>query len=340
MKLLNNDEFIKKARLVHGDEFDYSNSVYVNTRTKIEILCNKHGSFFTLPNAHLSHASKCPTCWREKRRDTDRYREKLRPKNSGKYRKTVDIFINDFKEIHSDTYDYSLVECTRILDKIKIICNTHGIFEITAKSHLNGAGCGKCANDAHGIKCRKTQEDFVKNANLKHHNKYDYSLVEYVHGKTKVKIVCRSHGEFVQRPENHLCGNGCPKCYDIRRRESSKGGYSFEYFSNYPDRCNVPAMIYVAEIHNKSDHFYKIGITIHNVKRRFYNKKSRDMDIATIIEYKTTLFDAFSREQELLKILKPYQYFPNYKFNGSTECVKVNGEVKVLVENYFDINIK
>ena len=49
-----------------------------------------------------------------------------------------------------------------------------------------------------------------------HGDKYDYSKVEYVDNVTNVCIICPEHGEFFQRPNNHLNGCGCPECGKIR----------------------------------------------------------------------------------------------------------------------------
>jgi len=57
-----------------------------------------------------------------------------------------------------------------------------------------------------------TTQDFIDRAGKVHGNKYDYSQVEYVNNKTKVKIICPHHGEIKQAPSNHMRGNGCPKC--------------------------------------------------------------------------------------------------------------------------------
>lgn len=66
MKKLTILDFIEKSRNVHGDEYDYSNSKYINFRTKIEIICKKHGSFFQIVNNHIG-GSKCPKCHIEKK---------------------------------------------------------------------------------------------------------------------------------------------------------------------------------------------------------------------------------------------------------------------------------
>jgi very-short-patch-repair endonuclease len=56
------DEFIRDARSIHGDKYDYSRVVYVGNKHKVEIVCPKHGSFFQQPNSHLSYKSGCLLC--------------------------------------------------------------------------------------------------------------------------------------------------------------------------------------------------------------------------------------------------------------------------------------
>lgn len=56
---------------------------------------------------------------------------------------------------------------------------------------------------------KKTREEFIERANIIHKNKYDYSLVEYVNNKTKIKIICPRHGVFEQTPASHLSESGC-----------------------------------------------------------------------------------------------------------------------------------
>ena len=59
---------------------------------------------------------------------------------------------------------------------------------------------------------RKSNDEFIREAQLIHDNRYDYSKVEYVNNKTKVCIICPDHGEFWQIPSDHLNGKGCPQC--------------------------------------------------------------------------------------------------------------------------------
>jgi hypothetical protein len=54
--------FVEKARVLHGQKYDYSHSVYLNTRTKLTIICEHHGPFQQTPNQHQSAESDCPQC--------------------------------------------------------------------------------------------------------------------------------------------------------------------------------------------------------------------------------------------------------------------------------------
>lgn len=64
-----------------------------------------------------------------------------------------------------------------------------------------------------------TRNEFIEKAILKHGNKYDYSLVEYIDGQTKVKIICPEHGEFFKTPKKHLENQGCRICSNKTRAE-------------------------------------------------------------------------------------------------------------------------
>lgn len=55
-------------------------------------------------------------------------------------------------------------------------------------------------------------KNFIEKANRRWNNKYDYSKVEYVNGRTDICIVCPIHGNFHITPRQHLCGHGCTKC--------------------------------------------------------------------------------------------------------------------------------
>lgn len=80
-------------------------------------------------------------------------------------------------------------------------------------------------------KHRKTHEQFIKEANLKHNNLYDYSLVNYKSARQYITIICKKHGEFVITPNKHLMGQGCQKC-GIEKMANKKKKYTQESFIN------------------------------------------------------------------------------------------------------------
>lgn len=204
---LTTEEFITRARKVHNNFYDYSQVVYVpGINKKVKIICEIHGLFLQNPHNHLQDQG-CPKC------GTDR------TKNSTIKFISKDDFIINAKKIHGDTYDYSKVD--QIIygsKKIKIICKRHGEFLQPTWNHLRGAICFKCSRELIGKSLRKGQDQFIKDARLKHGNKYDYSKTVYVKNSEKVIIICKKHGEFLQTPMVHLQGNGngigcgCPEC--------------------------------------------------------------------------------------------------------------------------------
>ena len=69
---------------------------------------------------------------------------------------------------------------------------------------------------------RKTTSEFICESNKIHNNKYDYSNVIYKNAFTKVKIICKQHGEFLQSPHDHVRPRGCPSCANEIRRIKTK----------------------------------------------------------------------------------------------------------------------
>ena len=191
-KKLTKEEFIKRAREIHGDKYDYSKVEYVDCKSKVIIICPEHGEFEQIPDSHL-HGSGCPKC-------------------GGTSKSNTEEFIEKAKEIHGDKYDYSKVDYKGNKSKVIIICPEHGEFEQIPDSHLRECGCPTCSNKRKGESRRSSIEEFIKRAREVHGDKYDYSKVDYINSKTNITIICPIHGEFKQTPEHHLMGNECPKC--------------------------------------------------------------------------------------------------------------------------------
>lgn len=122
------EQFIFKAKIKHGDKYDYSKVVYKNSKTPVEIICPAHGSFWQLPNGHIcSHG--CKKC------GAKRISSSRRLGNEG--------FIKRAQKTHGDRYDYSKVDYKTNTAKVEIICKAHGSFMQTPVAHFK-AGCMMC----------------------------------------------------------------------------------------------------------------------------------------------------------------------------------------------------
>lgn len=125
------EQFVEDANNVHSGLYSYLNAQYKNTHTKVAITCKTHGDFLQTPASHLS-GKGCPTCGFEKISEERAY--------------TTSTFIQKAKLVHQDLYDYSLVDYSRSINKVKIICKEHGVFYQLASAHLAGSGCPDCSN--------------------------------------------------------------------------------------------------------------------------------------------------------------------------------------------------
>ena len=198
-KKYSNEEFIKKSKSIHGNKYDYSLVNYINSHKKVKIICYKHGVFEKEPVDHYKEG--CPKC---------------------KRRYSKDDFVKKSNKIHNNKYDYSSSDYIDTETKINIICHEHGIFKQKPSVHSSGGGCQKCANKEHGKHNSLNKNIFIEKSNTKHKNKYDYSLINYINGNTKVKIICKKHGVFEQQASVHINGCGCPLCQISKGEEKVK----------------------------------------------------------------------------------------------------------------------
>ena len=130
---------------------------------------------------------------------------------------TTNEVIQRFKKIHNNKYDYSKVNYTNNHTKVYITCPIHGGFYQSPYCHSKGQECKKCGNAKIRNKLLSNKKEFVNKSNIIHNNKYDYSKFIYKNAISKSIIICPIHGEFLQRPNEHLrMTEGCPKCGIIK----------------------------------------------------------------------------------------------------------------------------
>lgn len=292
------EEFVREAKEVHGDRYDYSLVEYKNYMTPVKIVCNKHG-VFEKNLAHHLRGQGCPKCIHRG--------------------KDVLEFIRQAKELYGYKYDYSLVNYKNNCSKVIIKCNKGHIFKKTPANFLLGYGCMECSVlDKHN--------DFIRRAKIIHNNKYDYRHVKYLRSIDIVDIICPKHGLFKQSPKGHLKGKGCVKCgieSSVNSSKENSPGWSVNSWQKSGERSkNFDSFkVYIIKCWNDNEIFYKIGRTFKTTNSRFKSKKEMPYRYEIIEEI---IFDtakrAFDKETDLKRLNNKFKYIPLKTFGGMNEC--------------------
>lgn len=169
-------EFIRRATLLHKGKYNYDKVEMERLSDKIIITCPVHGDFTQKASDHLIYKG-CKKC-------------------SKRYMDTT-YFIERAKEVHGNKYDYSLVEISKGITKVKIKCPTHGVFEQSYADHLRGCGCWECYKQRLPEVNKKSNETFLNQLKEIYGDKYDLSKVDYRGKDMDISLICPIHGEFI-----------------------------------------------------------------------------------------------------------------------------------------------
>ena len=181
---LTTEEFITKAKEIHGNTYDYSKSEYVTSNQKLTIICKQHGEFRQLAGAHLA-GNRCYWCGHSSRTEL--------------CKKTTEEFIVEATKIHNGKYDYSKVEYISNDKKVIIICPKHGEFKQKPIQHTTGGGCWKCKSSRGE---RILIGIFMKN-NIKYVHQYSlplYSKLRYDFYLPELDILIEFQGQQHFKP--------------------------------------------------------------------------------------------------------------------------------------------
>jgi len=306
------EEFIEKAKQVHGDKYDYSQSNYIGCQKKIDIICKEHGLFSQQTASHMKGVG-CPKC-------------AIINKTS-----TKNIFIEKAKKVHGDKYDYTLVHYKNSQSKVKIICHEHGIFEQQPNMHVTGRGCLICGKLKDPKNIVVDKKSFIVESNKIHNNKYDYSLVDYKNSQSKVKIICHVHGVFEQKPSNHVFGKGkgCGRCGKTKKLNldiflsTSNKVHNFKYNYKLVKFINVKTKVKIkCPIHNiifeqtPNHHMKGVGCPI-------CNESQGEKEIRILFERNNIKFKRNKKFKDCKykKLLSFDFYLVNYNI-----CIEYNGK--------------
>jgi len=285
---------------------------------------------------------------------------------------TLEEFIEKASKVHGTTYDYRDVIYKSYIEKIKIRCKKHGVFEQTPANHLTRSGCPKCA----GL-LKLTTEEFIEKAIKVHGTTYDYSDVVYKNANTKIKIRCKKHGVFEQTANSHIRGSGCPKCacvvklttYEFIEKASKVHGTTYDYsevvyknantkikirckkhgvFEQTPANhlngsgCQKCAYLKYNPLHKDADklylwqvhgtNIYKVGITKHSLSLRM-DSVCNKLNIQGVPILEIELQQAYKAEATILTAWSDYRY-SDETIQGTEFLKLTNEELETLIQTF------
>jgi hypothetical protein len=298
-------EFEKKIKKAHGDKYEYITTVFNSSTQKIEAVCQTHGKFSHGIRAHVA-GKGCPRCGYLRGRV--------------KIRVSLKEFIKRSVKIHGNKYDYTNTVINLTSEKVGIVCRIHGQFKKTPHMHMLGVGCNECAREKTGKSRLKTTEIFIAEAKKVHNSIYDYSNTKYTRCGGKLTIICKEHGEFLQEANAHLMGSGCQACAFLKKVFNYKmiKGSDIKYSKT------VPHNLYILNIKNETESFWKVGIAAVTKYRTTQIEKDTGYKAELIKNIEMSLYDSVKLEQTIHQKYKQFKHKPEIHFNGHTECYRVN----------------
>lgn len=178
------DWFIEKAKSIHGDKYDYSESTYTGSDDKIKIICPIHGPFWQRAGSHVSQGKRkkgcgCPKCY-----IIDNYNHD---------------FVEQAKKVHCYKYDYSRVVYTGNKKEVEVICPEHGVFRVKPNRHLvSKQGCPDCRESFGELNVRYLLEkhgiSYIQEYRIKGYRyRFDFYLPD-------LNLFIEFHGEIHYKP--------------------------------------------------------------------------------------------------------------------------------------------
>lgn len=180
------------AREKYQFNYTYRKLVRGGKYPMLHLTCQKHGEFEQHLYNHLA-GKGCEKCGEERVQLDAEALVQL------KYQQGIKLV----REVERNNYNQR---------QLLLKCDIHGEFIMPLQSVSKGFNCPKCANITRGENSRLTLSDVKQIAELVHGNKYKYRDVVFNGKHTRVIATCDKHGDFEQKTDNHLRGQGCPVC--------------------------------------------------------------------------------------------------------------------------------
>lgn len=182
---LENEEFKKRANIIHKYKYDYSESEYKSTDEEVIVICHEkdefgeeHGRFKVTPHAHIGCMhSGCPKC-SKKFGSEERFKKLANLKYNGLYTYNNFVYNGAFNESY-------------------VTCKIHGDFLVSPNRHLNGQMCPKCL----GSTMEKEISAFLDDNGIEHYMRKHFDWL----GKQEIDIFIPKHNVAIEcQGEQHF----------------------------------------------------------------------------------------------------------------------------------------
>lgn len=235
---------------------------------------------------------------------------------------TTETFIEKAKEVHKEeNYIYDKVDYKNIRTSVIITCPIHGDWKTTPTRHLSGRICHKCGKLKASKSTLKGLEYFLEKSNSIFNGFFNYDLVTFRTLSNHVTIICPNHGSFTQRAAHHIQGhNGCKGC--IAELNTTNTFSRTGWINFCKDKGVEYPICYITKLGKDNEEFVKIGLTSNTTEDRMFRIWQYNTEtLNEIIGKPERVYDL---EKKLHKAFKQYQYFPEKKFSGYTECFNLS----------------
>lgn len=243
MEKITREEFLEKFRVLYGDKYDYTLANLEQRKEKIIVYCKIHQHYFCVNVFEHTQGVGCTKC-------SNKYKMTTLEAMEICYQKCGDIYLYDkfkFTTLVSEvvlgcvkhkiyfSVKYNNIiytkknvhsrcpKCVKEFEELKLYTKSLEVLEevisnieVREKELLEKAILEELKTQEKTKKIidrnKKLKDSFITKAMEVHNNFYDYSLVEYKDNRTAITIVCPIHGNFKQKPGQHLAKCGCYHC--------------------------------------------------------------------------------------------------------------------------------
>ena len=198
------EQWIEKARKVHGQKYDYSKTKYLNAKVKVIVTCPDHGDFEINPSNHIQPSLKrgCKGCSGGKFSNWDNAQKRL----------SQDSFIKRVSYAAPLNLDFSKAIYRGLKKTVTVVCKLHGEFEAWPSNLFSGQNCSECASAIGGKKRRLSSKDIKERITQRFGKKYIIDQSSIKMATEPVRLKCSKHGWFDGLIGNLISSSGCPKC--------------------------------------------------------------------------------------------------------------------------------